>query len=111
MDTLVIAVMVVLVLLVVSFIFKDFIFGVSKGLFQIRDESIGQVEGSKCSSLFGERKCFSQCPTPTDTADFYYTQVYGEFTDCPQKLADGSMKKDKDGKELNVCCERVRKEG
>jgi len=95
MDNIVLAVLVLFVLVVILFIFKNVIFTNFKSLTGISNDSINAAKGNICRTFFwSERVCSST--NPEDTESYRYEEVYGDFTDC---------------KKEEKCYERVRKEG
>ncbi len=84
-QTIVYAVLALIVLIVVLMIFSSQIRTTILGYISISNRSLGEVNGENCGSLFGsDRKCY-QGGCPAD-----YTPVDGEWKDCT----------------TGVCCEK-----
>jgi len=76
MQTIVIAVLLLIVLFTIIIIFRTQIGNYSTGYMDIANKSIGQAKGELCQGILGVRHCDSACDFEKER------KVEGTFSDC-----------------------------
>ena len=97
MDNIIIAVLDLLALIVLIFIFRSFIFENSDRIKKIGSEAEEQARGEKCRTFFGNRMCIEQGKCPSSDANlqkYEYQIVNGE---CDDKSKVSCEKREKEG--------------